>query len=69
MINKNNFMILMLIVIVSTAMTGCTVKAVGDPNRPITINAHIIVDVKGMQNTATNIEDYVSGKSEQPFKQ
>jgi hypothetical protein len=69
MINKNNIIILMLIVIVSTAMTGCTVKAVGDPNRPITINAHIIVDVKGMQNTATNIEDYVSGKSEQPFKQ
>jgi len=41
---------------------GCTVKAVGDPNRPITINAHITVDVKGMQNTATDIEDYVSGK-------
>ena len=44
--------------------TGCTVKAIGDPNRPITINAHITVDVKGLQNTATNIEDFVSGKSE-----
>jgi len=41
---------------------GCTVKAVGDPNRPITINAHITLDVKGLQNTATDIEDYVSGK-------
>jgi len=42
---------------------GCTVKAVGDPKRPITINAHITVDVKGLKNTATNIEDYVSGKT------
>jgi len=41
---------------------GCTVKAVGDPKRPITINAHITVDIKGLQNTATDIEDYVSGK-------
>ena len=40
---------------------GCTVKAVGDPNRPITINAHVTVDIKGLQNTATNIEDFVSG--------
>lgn len=40
---------------------GCTVKAVGDPNRPITINAHITIDVKGLEKTATNIEDYVSG--------
>lgn len=69
MMNNNNIMILALMVILSSFMTGCTVKAVGDPNRPITINAHIVVDVKGMQNTATNIEDYVSGKSEQPFKQ
>ncbi|MCA9401112.1 MAG: hypothetical protein KC713_05760 [Candidatus Omnitrophica bacterium] len=43
---------------------GCTVKAVGDPNRPITINAHITVDVKGLQNTATSIEDYVSGATD-----
>ncbi|MDP8266402.1 MAG: hypothetical protein P9M07_05590 [Candidatus Aceula meridiana] len=42
---------------------GCTVKAVGDPNRPITINAHIVVDINGLQNTATGIEDYVSGKT------
>ena len=41
---------------------GCTVKAVGDPNRPITINAHITLDIKGLKDTATNIEDYVSGQ-------
>ena len=40
---------------------GCTVKAVGDPKRPITIEAHVTLDIKGLQNTATNIEDYVSG--------
>jgi hypothetical protein len=40
---------------------GCTVKAVGDPNRPITINAHVVIDIKGLEKTATGIEDYVSG--------
>ena len=45
------------------SLLGCTVKAVGDPNRPITIQAHITVDIKGLQDTASNIEDYVSGKS------
>lgn len=48
---------------------GCTVKAVGDPQRPITIQAHITVDVKGLQQTATNIEDFVSGeKTEESLK-
>jgi hypothetical protein len=41
-------------------LTGCTVKAVGDPNRPITINAHITIDIKGLEKTASNIEDMVS---------
>jgi len=45
---------------------GCTVKAVGDPNRPITINAHITIDVKGLQKTANSIEDYVSGDTSAP---
>lgn len=44
-------------------MCGCTVKAVGDPNRPITIKAHITIDVKGLKDTASNIEDYVSGQT------
>ena len=42
-------------------ITGCTVKAVGDPDRPIVIQAHITVDIQGLENTATDIEDYVSG--------
>lgn len=45
-------------------VAACTVKAVGDPNRPITINAHITLDIKGLKDTATDIEDYVSGKKE-----
>lgn len=48
-------------VLLCVAGQGCTVKAVGDPNRPITINAHITIDVKGLEKTATSIEDYVSG--------
>lgn len=42
-------------------LCGCTVKAVGDPNRPITINAHITIDIKGLEKTASSIEDMVSG--------
>jgi hypothetical protein len=42
-------------------LSSCTVKAIGDPNRPITINAHITVDIKGLQKTASGIEDFVSG--------
>ena len=53
-------LILMMMVIAA----GCTVKAVGDPNRPITINAHITLDVNGLKDTATNIEDYVSGSKD-----
>jgi hypothetical protein len=40
---------------------GCTVKAIGDPNRPITINAHITIDIKGLEKTASGIEDMISG--------
>ena len=50
------------IVVLIFLATGCTVKAVGDPNRPITINAHVTVDIKGLKDTATDIEDYVSGE-------
>lgn len=41
-------------------LTGCTVKAVGDPNRPITINANVVVDIRGLKQTATSIEDMVA---------
>lgn len=47
------------------AAAGCTIKAVGDPNRPITINAHITVDVKGLKDAAVNIEDFVSGQADE----
>ncbi|HQO59172.1 MAG TPA: hypothetical protein PLT76_10720 [Candidatus Omnitrophota bacterium] len=46
-------------------LSGCTVKAVGDPERPITINAHVTIDIRGLQNTAASIEDYVSGEQPQ----
>ena len=39
---------------------GCTVKAVGDPNRPITINANVVVDIRGLKQTATSIEDRIA---------
>lgn len=42
------------------ALTGCTVKAVGDPNRPITINANVVVDIRGLKQTASSIEDRVA---------
>lgn len=42
------------------ALSGCTVKAVGDPNRPITINANVVVDIRGLKQTAGNIEDMVA---------
>ncbi len=51
---------LVYIILCAFALSGCTVKAVGDPNRPITINAHITLDIKGLKDTATDIEDYVS---------
>ena len=50
------------IIVVAAFFGGCTVKAVGDPKRPITIEAHVTIDIKGLQNTATDIEDFVSGQ-------
>lgn len=55
--------LVMLALLVSAGGWGCTVKAVGDRNRPIVIEHHITLDVKGLEKTATNIENYVSGKS------
>ena len=47
-------------ILAAIAIAGCTVKAVGDPNRPITINANVVVDIRGLKQTATNIEDMVA---------
>ncbi len=41
-------------------LAGCTVKAVGDPNRPITIKADITIDIRGLKKTAVGIEDMVA---------
>jgi hypothetical protein len=48
--------------ILSPLLAGCTVKAVGDPNRPITINANVVVDIRGLKQTANQIEDMVAKK-------
>ena len=49
------------VIVAMAFLSGCTVKAIGDPNRPITINAHITIDIKGLEKTASSIEDMVSG--------
>lgn len=54
---KHKFLFLFL---GSIALAGCTVKAVGDPNRPITINANVVVDVRGLKQTATSLEDQIA---------
>ena len=70
--DKNNHRYWCLgVTVLAVAFAGCTVKAVGDPKRPITIEAHITVDVKGLKNTANDIEDFVSGakpKTDLPVK-
>jgi len=60
---RNDVKLLLFLISTGFVLTiaGCTVKAVGDPDRPIIIQAHITVDIKGLENTATDIEDYVSG--------
>ena len=46
--------------LLTIACCGCTLKAVGDPNRPITINANVVIDIRGLKQTANNIEDMVT---------
>lgn len=55
-----NFFALILSITTLLAASGCTVKAVGDPNRPITIHANVVVDIRGLKQTASNIEDMVA---------
>jgi hypothetical protein len=49
-----------VLILTLLALAGCTVKAVGDPNRPITINANVVVDIRGLKQTAASIEDRVA---------
>lgn len=51
---------MLALVVLSGVLAGCTVKAVGDPNRPITINANVVVDIRGLKQTASGIEDMVA---------
>ena len=48
------------IILLAVIVAGCTVKAVGDPERPITINANVVVDIRGLKQTASSIEDMVA---------
>ncbi len=56
----NAFLKILSVLILPILAAGCTVKAVGDPNRPITINANVVVDIRGLKQTASNIEDTVA---------
>ena len=60
--DKRMFLLPGILALAVVPISGCTVKAVGDPNRPITINAHVTVDIRGLKDTATDIEDFVSGQ-------
>lgn len=51
---------LLAFILLCNVLAGCTVKAVGDPNRPITINANVVVDIRGLKQTASGIEDMVA---------
>ena len=56
------YFLLLAVLMLCLGVSSCTVTAVGDPKRPITIEAHITIDIKGLKDTATDIEDFVSGQ-------
>jgi len=47
-------------------VAACTVKAVGDPEKPITIKAHVIIDVRELKETAVGIEDMIAKEAALP---
>lgn len=47
------------VVFVMGVLPACKVETVGDPKKPIVIEAHITLDIRGLENTATKIEDMV----------
>jgi len=47
------------LLLAASALSACTVKAVGDPARPITINAHIVIDIRELKDTAAGIESMI----------
>ena len=46
--------------------SSCRATVAGDPDKPIKIEAHITLDVRQVKETATSIEDMVSGKAPAP---
>jgi uncharacterized protein YdbL (DUF1318 family) len=47
------------LILAASGLSACTVKAIGDPEKPITINAHIVIDIRELKGTATGIESMI----------
>jgi hypothetical protein len=57
MIKKNVSYCLLAVSLAGFA--GCAAKIVGDPKKPITIEAHVTIDIRGLKNTANDIENQI----------
>jgi len=51
-----------LCAVIVAMIVGCRIETVGDPNKPIKIEAHVVVDIRKLKDTAVDIEDMVEGK-------
>ena len=58
--------ILGMAIIGMIGFSSCRATVAGDPDRPIKIEAHITLDIRQVKETATSIEDMVSGKTTLP---
>jgi uncharacterized protein YdbL (DUF1318 family) len=52
-----------LCAVIVAMIVGCRIETVGDPNKPIKIEAHVVVDIRKLKDTAADIEDMVEGKT------
>ena len=59
---------LLAVAVIFLLGAGCRATVAGDPNRPIKIEAHITLDIRQVKETASSIEDIVSGKAPMPEK-
>ncbi|MFH0838599.1 MAG: DUF1318 domain-containing protein [Candidatus Omnitrophota bacterium] len=55
--------LLLLLPAILIIFSSCRIETVGDPNRPIKIEAHITIDIRQVKDTVSSIEDMVSGKN------
>jgi len=55
-----------VLAVIGAFVVGCRVETVGDPDKPIKIEAHITVDIRQLKDTAVDIEDMVSGDKPAP---